>query len=67
MAENKKYTPLLPYDGTIGQYFSTYDTMTYVCNRDLCHPNIRMNTENIVKYYTYIVSDEPTLIGSGEE
>ena len=67
MAENKKYTPLLPYDGTIGEYFSTHDTMTYVCNRDLCHPNIGMSTDNIVKYYTYVVNKEPTLIGASEQ
>ncbi len=53
MAEDKKYMPLLPFDATWSTYFSTYDTIPYRCNRDLCHPMIMMSTGNIVKYYTY--------------
>ncbi len=63
MADEKKYTPLLPYDSTLGEYFSTYDTTPYRCNRDVCHSNIAMNSGNIVKYYEYHM-DEERVIGS---
>ena len=53
MADNKNYTPLLPYDSTLGEYFSTYDTAPYNCDRDRCHSNITKNSGNIVKYYEY--------------
>ena len=56
--EEKKYTPLLPFDGTYGQHFTTYENMAYECNRDLCHPNIVKSTGNIVKYYEYRMDDE---------
>ena len=51
-SDEKKYTPLLPYDGCYGENFTTYNTMTYHCDRDICYPNIKTNTENIVKYYS---------------
>ncbi len=63
MEEKNKFTPLLPYDGTIGQNFSMYDKMPYYCDRDLCHPNIIMSTGNIVKYYTYNLEDDIIKIG----
>ena len=65
MAEEKTYTPLLPYDSTFGEYFSTYDTMPYLCDRDRCHPKIAKNSGNVVKYYEYKVDEEKTII-SGE-
>lgn len=65
MADDKNYTPVLPYDSTFGEYFSTYDTLPYLCDRDLCHPNIAKSTGNVVKYYEYKVDEEKTII-SGE-
>lgn len=62
MADKKEYTPLLPFDSTFGEYFSTYDTMPYRCNRDMCHPNITKNPGNIVKYYEYLMEEEKTVI-----
>ena len=62
MADDKKVTPVLPYDSTFGEYFSTYDTMAYHCDRDLCHPNITKNTGNILKYYEYKVDEEKAII-----
>ena len=62
MEEKKTYTPLLPYDATVGQYFSTYDTIQYCCDRDLCHPNIIKSTGNIVKYYEYKLEEEKKVI-----
>ena len=63
MEEQKKYTPVLPYDATFGEYFSTYDTMPYRCDRDRCHTNITMSTGNMVKYYEYR-QEEPIAIKS---
>lgn len=62
MAEEKTYTPLLPYDHTFGVHYTTYDTMPYVCNRDLCHPNIVKSTGNIVKYFEYKLGEEKIVI-----
>ena len=64
MAEKTTFTPLLPYDGTIGQNFSMYDKISYCCDRDLCHPNIIISTGNILKYYAYNLEDEITKITS---
>jgi len=61
MADDKSYTPLLPYDATFGEYFSTYDTTPYRCDRDRCHSHIAMNSGNIVKYYEY-QQEEPVTI-----
>ena len=62
MAEPKTYTPLLPFDSTFGEYFSTYDTMPYRCNRDVCHQNIAKSTGNIVKYYEYRLGEEKAIV-----
>ncbi len=64
MADEKAYTPLLPYDSTFGEYFTTYDTMPYLCDRDRCHPNIKINSGNIVKYYEYEEEKEKTIISA---
>lgn len=63
MADDKTYTPLLPYDSSIGEYFSTYDTMPYQCDRDRCHSIIATNSGNIVKYFEYRM-EEPREIPS---
>lgn len=63
MADDKTYTPLLPFDSTFGEYFSTYDTMPYRCDRDRCHSSISINSGNMVKYYEYRM-DEPKEIKS---
>ncbi len=63
MADDKTYTPLLPYDSSIGEYFSTYDTMPYRCDRDRCHSNIATKSGNIVKYFEYRM-EEPREIRS---
>ncbi len=62
MADEKTYTPLLPYDSTFGECFTTYDTMPYLCNRDLCHPNIKKDSGNIVKYYEYREDKDKAII-----
>ena len=63
--DKKKYTPLLPYDAYYGEIFTTYDTMTYHCNRDICYPNIKKETQNIVKYYSYTLEEQMN-ISNGE-
>lgn len=62
MADDKNYTPVLPYDSTLGEYFSTYDSMPYRCDRDRCHSNIAINSGNVVKYYEYKVDEEKAII-----
>ena len=62
MADDKKFSPVLPYDSTFGEYFSTYDTMPYHCDRDLCHPNIKKDSGNVVKYFQYRVNTEKAYI-----
>ena len=61
-ADDKTYTPVLPFDSTFGEYFSTYDTKPYVCDRDRCHSNIAKNSGNILKYYEYNVEEEKVII-----
>ena len=66
MADDKNYTPLLPFDSTLGEYFSTYDTVPYRCDRDRCHSMITMSTGNILKYYEYNI-EEPITIESDQK
>lgn len=65
MAEEKTYTPLLPYDSTLGEHFTSYDSVPYCCDRNLCHPNIAKYSGNVVKYFEYHVDEKKTII-SGE-
>lgn len=58
----KKYAPVLPYDANYGENFTTYQTMTYHCDRDACHPYVGVDTGNMIKYYSYQMTEEPTEI-----
>lgn len=51
MTEEKKYTPLLPFDSSFGLRFSAYDTVPYSCDRTRCYSMITKESGNIVKYY----------------
>jgi len=62
MADDKTYTPVLPFDATLGEYFSTYDTMTYHCDRDRCHSKIAKASGNVVKYYEYQIDEKKAII-----
>ena len=59
---DKKYAPLLPYNGTYGENFTTYDTMIYQCDRDACHPYVGVDPGNMVKYYSYKLEEDPFTI-----
>lgn len=61
MEEDRDYAPVLPYDSTFGEHFSTYDSTPYSCDRDLCHRNIAMNSGNLVKYYEYRMEEIRTI------
>ena len=51
MAE-KKYTPILPFDGTLNENFIIYDNQTYHQNIDYITPEkVKKDSGNIVKYY----------------
>ena len=65
MADDKTFAPVLPFDASFGEYFSTYDSTPYRCDRDRCHSNITKNSGNVVKYYEYKVEEEKAII-SGE-
>lgn len=60
--EEKKYTPLLPYDGLYGENFTTYQTMAYHCDRDACHPFVGVDTGNMVKYYRCNLLEDPFIV-----
>lgn len=48
----KKYTPILPFDGTLSENFITYDNLPYHQNMDYIRPeNIKKDSGNIIKYY----------------
>ena len=51
MAE-KKYTPILPFDGTLNENFIIYDNQTYYKNIEYITPEkVNKESGNIVKYY----------------
>lgn len=63
MAEDKKFTPLLPFDSSLGEQFALYDNMTYVCDNDICNAGmVKMESGNVCKFYR-CKSTEPIKIG----
>ena len=58
----KKFAPLLPYDANYGENFTTYQTMTYHCDRDACYPYVGNDSGNMIKYYSYQMEENPTEI-----
>ena len=51
MAE-KKYTPILPFDGTLNENFTIYDNQIYHQNIDYITPEkVKKDSGNIIKYY----------------
>ena len=49
---DKKYTPILPFDGTIGENFIIYNNQTY--HQDINYitaDNVKKDSGNIIKYY----------------
>ena len=63
----KKFTPLLPYDANYGENFTTYQTMTYHCDRDACYPYVGgADSGNMVKFFSYQMEENPTEISSEE-
>lgn len=63
MSEEKRYTPLLPFNDLMRDNFIIYDNMTYVRDLDLtCDVGIIMHNPNMIKYYT-TMSAETVKIG----
>lgn len=59
----KKYTPILPFDGTQMDNFQIYDNVKYTCKIDFQRENvISMKSGNMVKYYQ-CNNTEPVRIG----
>lgn len=63
MPEEKKFAPVLPYDSTFGEHFTTYDTAPYSCDRDHCYSMITKTSGNVVKYYE-CQTEEPVEIAA---
>lgn len=62
--DDKKYSPLLPFDGTQMDNFQIYDNVKYTCKLDLRKENIiTMHNENMVKYYECLADQAPVKIG----
>lgn len=38
-SDSKEYTPILPYDVTLGEHFDMYDHKTYHKDNNLCNHN----------------------------
>lgn len=63
MAEEKRYTPLLPFNDLIQDGFIIYDNTTYNRDIDLTDDAIKVkNSPNIVKYFT-VKSEQAIKIG----
>lgn len=59
----KEYTPILPYDATVGENFTIYYPTRYVRNYNLIPPEkIAMESGNVIKYYR-CTEEEPVPIG----
>lgn len=58
-----EYSPILPFDITLGESFLIYQHMTYYRDRDLCNSiGICKISGNVYKYYTLTMT-EPVMIG----
>lgn len=63
--EEKKYTPILPFDGTMADSFFIYDNVPYVCRIDRNSPDspVSMHHESMIKYYSYAYNTEAVKVG----
>ena len=61
----KKYTPILPYDGSLNDNFIVYDDVKYKCNVDLYQTEspVKLHHESVVKYYSCVEEKKPMRIG----
>lgn len=66
MPEGKKCAPVLPYDATYGEVFSTYDTAPYSCDRDRCYSMITKTSGNLVKYFACHEEDPVEIVAKEE-
>lgn len=49
---NKKYTPLLPFDSTLNEDFSMYQSLPYIRDISLITDHsIRLESGNVYKFY----------------
>ena len=50
--EDKKYAPILPFDITFGESFTTYDNQVYHQDLEYITPDkVKMESGNVIKYY----------------
>ena len=64
---DKKYAPVLPFDGTATDNFQVYDNMKYNCKIDQYQTEspIKMHHSTMVKYYTCKYEEKPVSLGGG--
>lgn len=64
---DKKYAPVLPFDGTEADNFEVYDKMTYNCKIDLYQSEspIKLHHSSMVKYYSCKYENKPVRLGGG--
>lgn len=62
-SNSNDYTPILPYDATLGEHFNMYDNTTYHKDYNLCNKEtIHKESGNVLKYHSCKVT-EPCKIG----
>ena len=62
-SDSKEYTPILPYDVTLGEHFNIYDNSTYHKDINLCNKEtIHKESGNVLKYFSCKIT-EPYKIG----
>ena len=54
----KNYTPIQPYDITVGERHGMYDNLPYQCDNTLCNKeSVQMESGNVVKYFQTELTD----------
>ena len=58
----KDHMPILPFNDEENNHYLIYDNCEYFANRDRVANHVEMSSENMIKYYSAKVSDEPVPI-----
>ncbi|MBO7336553.1 MAG: hypothetical protein J6U42_06405 [Lachnospiraceae bacterium] len=58
----KDHMPILPFNDEENNHYLIYDNCEYTANRDRIANRVEMSSENMIKYYSAKISDEPVSI-----
>lgn len=62
-SDSKEYTPILPYDVTLGEHFDMYDHKTYHKDNNMCNQDtVHKMSGNVVKHFSCKIA-KPCKIG----